>query len=184
MNAWPPFTSVASRVPTMTDPTRRVAMILILVAAGAGGCTGVDSGEPAVPDPQQTRPATADACIASPRPDVIRGLPLVDAQTARIAPDVLGEKLTWRAGKREVVAWVGIDAIDVFEDLDFVPQPVAGSGPKVWTTLAYPSLVVAEGPTGHHKPCDRLYVSTQELPPSVAPAVLTSLRVQLQPPPK
>ena len=154
-------------------------MLLALVVLGAGGCSRVDSVESAVTDPGTTRPATAEACIASPRPDAIRGLPLVDAQTSRIVPDVLGEKLTWRVGKREVVAYVGINALDVFEDLDFVRRPGAGSGLKVWTTRAYPGLVVAEGPTGYQGPCDRYYVVTQGLLPSVAPAVLTSLRVQL-----
>ena len=165
----------------MSGGTCRLALLLALVVSGAGGCTGVESAESAVADPGLTRPAAADACIASPRPATIRGLPLVDAQTSRIAPGVLGEKLTWRAGGREVVAWVGIDAMEVFEDLDFVRRPGAPSGLRVWTTLAYPSLVVAEGPTGHEEPCDQFYVVTQELSPSVAPAVLTSLRVQLLP---
>ncbi len=78
-----------------------------------------------------------------------------------------------------MVAWVGIDALDALEDLDFVPYRGAASGDKVWTTRAYPGLVVAEAVTGHREPCDQYYVTTQGLPPSVAPSVLGSLRVRL-----
>lgn len=109
------------------------------------------------------------------------GLPLADADTVRIAPDVVGEKLTWRAGVRQVTAWVGIDAPDVFEDLDFVTVKRPPGQPREWTTRVEPDLFLAEAGTGHPKPCDRLYVSTEGFPSDAPLKVIGDLKVLMTP---
>jgi hypothetical protein len=106
---------------------------------------------------------------------------MVDKQTSRIAPDVVGEKVTWRAGRHLVTAWVGVDALDVFEDLDFVTVKVPGGRLHEWTTRVQPDLFVAEGRVGHEAPCNVLYVSTVGFPGGAALRVVDGLRVRLTP---
>jgi hypothetical protein len=106
---------------------------------------------------------------------------MVDKQTSRIAPDVVGEKVTWRAGRHLVTAWVGVDALDVFEDLDFVTVKVPGGRLHEWTTRVQPDLFVAEGRVGQEAPCNVLYVSTVGFPGGAALRVVDGLRVRLTP---
>lgn len=143
----------------------------------------------ATPEPIQARPhrgatptreATSDACILTPPRTQVLGMPLVDATTVRIAPDVIGETLTWRAGPRRVTAWVGVDALDAFEDLDFVAVELPRADERrQWTTKVRPDFFVAEVKTGHVAPCDVLYVSTEGLPGRAALDVLSDLEVAL-----
>lgn len=129
-----------------------------------------------------TRPAAAEACTVTPRRPRMLGLRAVDAETVRIAPEVVGEKLTWATRSRKVIAWVGVDALDEFEDLDFVPVDVEGTNPpRKWTTRVRPDLFVVEAQTGHPEPCDLLYVSTEGLPGDAALEVADVLRVTFGP---
>lgn len=106
------------------------------------------------------------------------GLPAVDAQTVRLAPDVVGEKLTWRSGPRAVTAWVGVHTFESFQDLDLVSVEVAETGgTREWTTRVRPDVFVVEVQTGHPPPCDVLYVSTEGFPRHTALEVVASLRV-------
>jgi hypothetical protein len=152
-----------------------------LTAVTVAGCSWSSPGDPAPRPPSPTRPAATDACTIVPRPDLVVGLPLADAETARIAADVVGEKVTWQATGRRVTAWVGIDAPDAFEDLDFVEIPRPPGQPREWTTRLQPQLFLAATATGHRKPCDQLYVSTEGLPGDTARKVLGDLTVRMGP---
>lgn len=168
--------------------SRRTAGLALvgLVSASAlasSGCSAEGTG----PDrPHRgatpTRAAAADACTVSPPRSRVLGLPVVDAETVRIAPEVIGERLTWQSGPRQVIAWVGVDAFDAFEDLDFVLVEAGGTHePREWTTRVRPDLFVAEARTGHAPPCDLLYVSTEGLPGRAALRVVDGLQVALTP---
>lgn len=166
---------------------RATAMALVVMVGAQGLAASGCSTEPNRSDgPHRaaaaSRPATADACTVTPRRPRVLGLPATDAETVRIARDVVGEKVTWRSGPRMVIAWVGVDALDEFEDLDFVPVHVDGrSPPREWTTQVRPDLFVVEARTGHPAPCDLLYVSTEGLPGDAALEVADALHVALTP---
>jgi hypothetical protein len=155
--------------------------VVTLLLAVAGCSWRATSSDPGPRPPTPTRPASADACTVTPRPDRVLGLPLTNAETVRIAPDVVGEKLTWHWGPRRVIAWVGVDALDAFEDLDFVAVHRRAGQPREWTTLVRPELFVAEATTGGSPPCDVLYVSTEGFPADAPLQVIRDLTVRLQP---
>jgi hypothetical protein len=161
--------------------------MVVTAAAGAvasvtlGACVPATTGATtAPPAPTKSRPAGADACVASWRPHTLRGLPLIDTATKRVAPHVVGEKITWRQGRRQIVAWVGINALDIYEDLDFVPLGRKPVGDRSWRTKAVPDLVVAEG--RGTDPCANVYVSTHALGTGVAHSVVGELHVRHVPP--
>ena len=124
------------------------------------------------------RPADAHACLIVPRPKTVQGLPLSNGQTQRISPLTLGERVTWGSGPRTVTAWVGIDAFDAFEDLDFVALPRPAKVPRLWTTRVVPDLFVSARETGFPEPCNVVYVSTTGLPIDVATRVSRRLDVR------
>ena len=151
---------------------------LAVVAACSWSAIG---GDPAPRPPSPTRSAAADACTVVSQHDRALGLPQTDAETVRIAPDVVGEKLTWSLGPRRIIAWVGVDALEEFEDLDFVTVHRPAGQPREWTTRVRPELFLAEAETGHPAPCDLLYVSTEGLPGDAPRKVLADLTVRMGP---
>ena len=179
----PPAHRPARRSVPSSARSSALAGLLVASVAMPSGCAGRITGADAEAfrRPSAARPAAADACILSPARSRVLGLPVVDTKTARIAPEVVGEKVTWRAGRRLVSAWVGIDALDVFEDLDFVTVEVDGSRLREWTTRVQPDLFVVEAPTGQAAPCNVLYVSTVGFRSGAAVRVADDLRVRLTP---
>lgn len=155
--------------------------VLTLLLAFAGCSWGRGDSDPGPRPPTQIRAAGADACTVTSRPNSALGLPLANAETVRIAPDMVGEKLTWQSGTRRVIAWVGVEALDAFEDLDFVVVHRRAGQPREWTTLVRPELFVAEAATGNPQPCDVLFVSTEGFPAYAPLQVIRDLKVQLRP---
>ena len=153
-----------------------LAVALLCLAAGAGCSTRTPPEHPE--ESARLRPADADACLIVPRPETVQGLPLYDGQTQRISPLILGERVTWASGPRTITAWVGIDAFDVFEDLDFVALPTIAGDPRLWATRVQPDLFVAARETGFREPCDLVYVSTTGMAVDVATRVSTRLVVR------
>jgi hypothetical protein len=78
-----------------------------------------------------------------------------------------------------VTAWVGIDALDVFEDLDFVTVRIEAGPLREWTTRVQPDLFVVEAPTGHDAPCNVVYVSTVGLSSAATRRVAAGLHATL-----
>jgi hypothetical protein len=173
--------SSATRGPTGRCPGWSAVGVLILLLAFAGCSWGRGDADPGPRPPTPIRAAGADACTVTSRPSRPLGLPLANAETVRIAPDVVGEKLTWQSGPRRVIAWVGVDALDAFEDLDFVVVHRRAGQPREWTTLVRPELFVAEAATGNAQPCDVLYVSTEGFPADAPLQVIRDLKVGLRP---
>lgn len=152
------------------------------IALTASGCSRLT---PPPETPSRTtaeRPASAHSCTVAPTPARVLALPRVDAETVRVAPHVVGEKLTWRAGSRTVVAWVGIDALGIFQDLDLVPVRLRGSTrSRMWTTHVRPGLLVVQGDTRRAAPCDLLFLSTEGVRPGAAVRAVERLRVTSTP---
>lgn len=153
---------------------------LAFALSSLSGCTGAGTAQPSASSVGATvdqRPATAQACILKPRPTTLVGLPLTEASTVRIAPDVIGERLAWTAHGKRVEAWVGVNALDALEDLDFAPLQSGVQGVRQWQTVAFQDIYVAERSTGYSAPCDRLYISTRGLPGSTSVDVVAELSV-------
>lgn len=166
--------------PGSRSRARLAAALLVLgaTAAGASGCSSVTTAAGPPPRATATRDAAVQACTISPIPERVLGLPRADAETVRIAPDVVGEKVTWRSGSRVVIAWVGVDALDAFQDLDLVPVQLEGrKQSQAWTTRVRDDLFLVEDTTGGEPPCDLLYVSTEGLAHHLALRVVDDLRV-------
>jgi hypothetical protein len=155
------------------------AGVLVAAAPLLGACRWGPTSHDGPRPPDPTRAAQAAACIVTPRPARTLGLPLRDAATVRISPDVVGEKLIWQGGGRRVTAWVGINALDVYEDLDFVSVPQPAGRPREWTTRVRPELFVAETDTGHRAPCNLLYVSTEGFRAGAPLEVIDDLTVRM-----
>jgi hypothetical protein len=161
--------------------TRAGGVLSALLAASVvlAGCSGTATQQtgPTVPAASDLRPATADSCLLQPRPAEILGLPLTESSTERIGPDVIGERLAWAARGKRVEAWVGVNALDALEDLDFAPLQTGVPGVRQWQTVAFQDIYVTERSTGYASPCDRLYISTRGLPGSASVDVVMALKV-------
>lgn len=152
------------------------------VALTASGCSQLTPPPQPLSRTTLERPAAAHRCTVSPTPARVLALPRVDAETVRVAADVVGEKLTWRAGSRTAVAWVGVDALGIFQDLDLVPMPLRGrTMSRAWRSHVRPGLVVVQGNTRRAAPCDLLFLSTEGVRRGAAVRAVEKLRVTSTP---